>query len=473
MIYRRPNRTDVTIERKVLERVRPPEDQLKKLEEITRDLSARVREIGKYFDLAVEPFLAGSVAKGTCLKDPDVDLFILFPSDVPLDTVTGKGMAIARSIIEGQERYAQHPYLRGSYEGFNVDLVPAYRLPDTSSLMTAVDRTPFHVNYINRVLMKEQRDEVRLLKQFMKGIGKYGAEEAVQGFSGYLLELLVIHFGTFHAVLKGLSDYVPGTRLDTFHLLRDDELPESEDVGTFEDPMVFIDPVDLKRNVASPVSIDSLGFTIQAAREYLKRPRMTFFFPNPPDVLSRQRLEGLVRDRETTLTGIKLPVFHENADVVHGQLRKSVRAITRLCNRSGFPVLHSGYNVLGKECVMLFEFEVSHLPVIYVHHGPRVGEGNEREFLEKWSQSERTLVGPYVEDGNWRVDVIRGQTTVEELLYTEIPTLSLGKHINEVVAKDLHIMRQDELMNKLYRPTLTRFFLRRPPWTWGMEPEIS
>ncbi|UCC92698.1 MAG: CCA tRNA nucleotidyltransferase, partial [Thermoplasmata archaeon] len=460
----------MTIERKVLDQVRPPDEQIKKLEQVTRDLCARVRDIGQYFDINVEPFVAGSVAKDTHLRDPDVDIFILFPPDVPLEELTAKGMDIARSIIDGEEKYAQHPYLQGTFEGFSVDMVPAYRLKDTKSLMTAVDRTPFHVKYVNNTLLKEQHDEVRLFKAFLKGIGKYGAEETVQGFSGYLVELMVIHFGTFHAALKGLSAYVPGTQLDTFHLLRDDDVPDPEDVGRFDDAMVFIDPVDHKRNVASPVSLETLGFVIMAVREYLKRPRMTFFFPNPPDVLSRQRLEGLMTDRETTLVGIEIPKFHENADVIHGQLRKAVRAITRMCNRSGFPVLHSSYNVLGKKCIMLFEFEVSHLPVVYVHHGPRVGEGNEAEFMEKWGSSERTLVGPYIEEGFWKVDVIRSQTTVEDLLYAEIPTLSLGKHINAEVSKDLIVMSANDLMHKMFRPTLTTFFLRTPPWLWGVEP---
>ncbi len=461
----------MSIEAKVLERVRPPDDQVKKLEQVVRDLSLRVRDIGAYFDVAVEPFIAGSVAKGTYLRDPDVDIFVLFPPDAPLEVVTEKGLAIAKSIIEGKERYAQHPYLRGTFEGFSVDMVPAYRLPDTSSLMTAVDRTPFHVRYVNATILEEQRDEVRLLKQFLKGIGAYGAEEAVQGFSGYLVELLVIHYGSFLSALKGLSEYVPGSRLDLFHLLHDEELPTEDEVGVFDDPMVFIDPVDIKRNVASPVSIETLSSVIHAVREYLKRPRMTFFFPNPPDVLTRQRLEGLIRDRETTVMGIKVPAFHENADVVHGQLRKALRAITRLCNRSGFPVLHAQYAVLGKQCLMLFEFEVASLPMVYVHHGPQVGEGNEAEFLEKWSENERTLVGPYLEEGSWRVDLIRSYANVHDLLREEVPTLNLGKHVTQVVAKKLEVLGPDDLMHKLYRPTLTRFFMRVPSWLWGLEPD--
>ncbi len=470
MIIELSNRTHVTIERKVLERVRPTDEQKKKLKGIVRDLCARVREIGQYFEVSVEPYVAGSVAKGTYLRDPDVDIFMLFPTSVPLDEMTKKGMSIANSIIDGEERYAQHPYLRGTFEGFSIDLVPAYNLKDTSSLMTAVDRTPFHVRFVNSTMVEEQRDEVRLLKQFLKGIGTYGAEESIQGFSGYLVELMVIHYGNFHAVLKGLSDYPPGTKMDLFHLVKEENLPEEDQVATFDDPMVFIDPVDWKRNVASPVSLDTLAFTIQAAREYLRKPRMTFFFPNPPDVLSRQRLEGLMRDRETTVMGVRFPVFHDNADVVHGQLRKALRAITRMCNRSGFPVLHGKHAVLGTYCLLLFEFEVSQLPMVYVHHGPRIGEGNEVEFWEKWSESEQTLVGPYLEDGCWRVDVIRGHTRVEDLLHEEVPSLNLGKHINKEAAEGLDIMTSQDLMHKMYRPTLTRFFMRTPSWIYGQEP---
>ena len=461
----------MTVERKVLERVTPTEEQQKKLDKVVNDLSIRVREIGMYFNLVVEPFIAGSVAKNTHLREPDVDIFMLFSPDIPLETLTSKGLDIATSIIEGKERYAQHPYIQGTYEGFQVDMVPAYRLKDTSSLMTAVDRTPFHVKYVNATLLREQRDEVRLLKAFMKGIGTYGAEEAIQGFSGYLLELLTIHFGSFHAALKGLSQYVPGTRLDLFHMLKDDELPDEESVATFADAMVFIDPVDYKRNVASAVSLDTLAFTIYAAREYLLKPRMTFFFPNPPDVLPRQRLEGMLQDRETTVVGLTFPVFHENLDVVHGQIRKAIRAITRLCNRSGFPVLHNRYAILGKECLMLLEFEVSQLPMVTVHHGPQVGEGNEAEFMAKWSTDERTLAGPYIEDGSWRVDVIRTHTRVTDLLMAEIPTLNLGKHLTPAVSEGFSMWTGEDLVKKMYRPTLTRFFTRKPSWLWGQEPK--
>jgi tRNA CCA-adding enzyme len=209
----------MNIEDEVLARVRPPREQQDRIVQVVRDLVARVRQVALYFKLEVEPFVAGSVAKDTYLKDPDIDIFMLFPPDTPVEVVAKKGLDIARSIMEGEEKYAQHPYLRGSYGGFEVDLVPAYKLPDTKVLQTAVDRTPFHVEFVNRCLKPEQRDQVRLLKQFLKGIGTYGAEEATQGFSGYMVELLVMRFGSFDGALRGLVDLPMGRPLDLFAML--------------------------------------------------------------------------------------------------------------------------------------------------------------------------------------------------------------------------------------------------------------
>lgn len=457
----------MSVEREVLARIRPSAEQERQLEHVVRDIVTRVRQLSHYFETDVEPMVAGSVAKGTHLRDPDIDIFMLFPPEMPKDLVADKGLAIARSIMDGEERYAQHPYLRGTYEGFTVDLVPAYRLTDTKALQTAVDRTPFHVAFVNEHLKGEQRDEVRLLKQFLKGISTYGAEEATQGFSGYLTELLVMRYGTFQGALKGLLELPPGKVLDLLDMLPEAARPAPSDVGSFEDPLVFIDPVDPKRNVASPLSAQSLGLTRQAAVEYLEAPNMRFFFPSKPDALPPERLRNLMEVRETKVVAINLPVFHENPDVVHGQLRKAVRAINRLCNLSGYPVLHADQRVVGKECLIMLEIEVASLPAATVHRGPKVGGGNDREFVAKWTKDARTLAGPYVEDGQWRVDVLRQYTRVEELLRVELLSLNLGKQLNKELEQGVRLLTAEELLAPTYAEALTAFLKRIPPWRWG------
>jgi tRNA nucleotidyltransferase (CCA-adding enzyme) len=62
--------------------------------------------------------------------------------------------------------------------------------------LSATDRTPF-IHYVKKRLGKTLQDDVRLLKKFMQGIKVYGAEIKTGGFSGYLCELLILHYGSF------------------------------------------------------------------------------------------------------------------------------------------------------------------------------------------------------------------------------------------------------------------------------------
>ena len=113
------------------------------------------------------------------------------------------------------------------------------KIDSTEHLISAVDRTPFHTRYVKEHLKEDQKNDVRLLKQFMKGIGTYGAEARTRGFSGYLLELLVLRYGTFKDVISAMAGWTNGTVLSL----------ERAGAKRFNDPLVFFDPVDPSRNI--------------------------------------------------------------------------------------------------------------------------------------------------------------------------------------------------------------------------------
>ena len=106
----------------------------------------------------IEPLLVGSVAKDTYLKEPDLDVFMLFDPATPRDDLKRMGLDIGRRVLpDGEERYAEHPYIHGFFEGLEVDLVPCYRIVDGSQKMSAVDRTPFHTRYVSENMEPGQR----------------------------------------------------------------------------------------------------------------------------------------------------------------------------------------------------------------------------------------------------------------------------------------------------------------------------
>src|SRR5436190_1381599 len=116
-----------------------------------------------------------------------------------------------------------------------------------------------------------QQNDVRLLKAWAEGIGVYGAEAKVLGFSGYLCELLVLKYGSFRGVLENSLSWRPTTVLEL------DRPP----ARTFTEPLVVVDPVDPNRNVASAVGVEQMATFVHAARAYLQAPSERFFFPRP------------------------------------------------------------------------------------------------------------------------------------------------------------------------------------------------
>ena len=206
----------------------------------------------------------GSIAKGTWLAgSADIDLFLLLDPSVPAQRLERIALDVGHAVLQAtQTRYAQHPYVTGSFEGRTVDLVPAYAVASPSSKMSAVDRTPFHTEWVRRELDEAARGQARLVKRWMKGVGVYGAQTATGGFSGYLAEVLVARFGGLAGVVTWLAGNAQPRRI----ALGSDQV--SDDVS----PLVVVDPIDPARNCAAAVQSTTLQDAAAAAQAYTKQP---------------------------------------------------------------------------------------------------------------------------------------------------------------------------------------------------------
>ncbi len=439
----------MTLESEVLKEIKPAAAQDRKVISAVDELSEKVLKQARRLDVFVEPMLVGSVAKGTHLKDPDIDLFMLFTESTTLETMKEAGLAIGKAVIDGREHYAQHPYVRGEFKGFQVDLVPAFRIRDTRMKMSAVDRTPFHTDFVKKNLKKGMADEVRLVKRFMKGIECYGAEAKVQGFSGYLCELLVMRFGSFRAVLESAAEWKVGQALEL------PGYPGSE----FPEPLTFVDPVDSSRNVASAVAPETLLRFIHAAREYLTSPSRKFFFPVARRTWSPERIKEVAGERLANIMSMSFPRLNLIDDVVYPQLRKSLAAVTALLERSDFGVEKTTIHV-DDSTHLLVELASIALPKPRRHRGPPVNSENVDEFLAKW----KTLgvSAPYVESGRWYVMAERQYTRADDLLKAQLKALPLGKDVKK--QGDIALSSGQAVLVEEHLAALTHHFDERMPW---------
>ena len=261
--------TIMNVETEVLSRVKPSPDERKRLllvvEELLQKVDATAAALGVR---GIRSKLVGSAARGTWTSGThDLDIFIPFPVHTTRDELEKYGLLIAREIAKDadrfEERYAEHPYLNMQYKRFDVDMVPCFAVDCASNIKSAVDRTPFHNEFVKERI-RGIEDEVLKLKQFMKGTGVYGSELRTKGFSGYLTELLIIRYGSFKEVVSNACDWRPGIVIDL------------QEHGSMEhnEPFVVVDPTDPKRNVAAALSVNRFARFIDVCCSYKEKPSM-------------------------------------------------------------------------------------------------------------------------------------------------------------------------------------------------------
>jgi tRNA nucleotidyltransferase (CCA-adding enzyme) len=450
------------LEATVSARVAPTAEMQDRVGRARTALVERVREAAaQRSSPLVRALVAGSAARGTYLSDRlDVDLFLLFPPDLPRDRLREEGLALGRAVLSDTEtRYAEHPYLRGRFEGFNVDAVPGYAITDPSRPLSPVDRTPFHQEYLSARETPALVAQVRLAKQFFRALGVYGSESRTEGFSGYLVELLVLRFGSLQGLLGAARSWRVPVRIE-------DASRDPPRLPT-EVALILADPVDPHRNVASALSRRNLALLILAAGAYLDRPTESWYEVRPDRPFAREAAMARIQERGTHVAVVSLPRPDLVDDTLYPQVRKAERAIAEEVARSGFDVIGSASAVEPTRVVIAVEVGHPHRPAVRAQDGPPAGLDRVGQFLEKWTAPDApVLQGPYVRaDGSLGVDTRRSERAVEAVILSVLPRLSLGRdltpdHAGAVTVRALG----DESDSPALSVALRELVGRRLPW---------
>jgi tRNA nucleotidyltransferase (CCA-adding enzyme) len=458
----------------VLKRVTPTASERKQVLSLAKRLLEKVREEAKERGVETDVRVEGSVAKNTWLRDcPEIDVFMRVPTTMPREAFGTVCLEIAKKATEGYrqiERFAEHPYLEAVVDNVWVNIVPCYSVK-RGEWRSATDRTPFHTDYVKPLLNEQKGGEVRLLKRFMKGVGVYGAEIKVGGFSGYLCELLVLNYGSFTEVLEAAADWKERTIIDyEGHYERKDDAKK-----LFEEPFVTVDPVDKRRNVAAAVRKERLDEFIVASRAFLKAPDIKFFYPPQIEALEPTELVNRINARGSAIVFISFEACPVVSDVLWGQLYRSQRALRKLIQKHDFTVLRDTVWSNEKNLnIFVFEVENRFLPNMKRHFGPPLSKRVSCEkFLRKHLGAESTVSGPRIEGGRWVVDIQRRYTDVVELLNEKLgdkgASVGLAEFVVNAVADSLEVSVNDEAL-KLYSAYpdfakfLTEYLTGKPRW---------
>ncbi|MFX0097618.1 MAG: CCA tRNA nucleotidyltransferase [Candidatus Hodarchaeota archaeon] len=462
-----------SVSRRALKRLIPGKREKEEIFAITKKLVQELnQEIKKREIENVEAKIEGSIAKNTWTSgDRDIDIFILFPKEFSKEDAVSIGLDVAKiPFKDWEERYAEHPYIRGQIDTYRVDVVPSFRIRNISEMLTAVDRTPLHTEYVNEHLAKWQVDEVRLLKGFMKGIGVYGAEIKIGGFSGYLSELLIIKYGVFIEVLKSCPDWKETGIIDIKRHYEDPKTIRK----IFSDEFIVVDPVDKARNVAAALNSARLDEFRAAAHAFLKEPTLRFFFPKESVPFTSEEIRSIIEARRTDILILVFGTPDIVPDILWGQLYKSIKAIKQILTKEEFRVTREDvWSDEEKIAAMIFELENANLPKVRTHKGPPVGSSDQDIFLGKYSESDTVLSGPWTEGGRWFVDLKREHFDAKQFLVEElrmnIGSIGLGKYIRQKIEEGYEIYRNEEIIeickkNYEFSKFIAQFYRKTPTW---------
>jgi len=177
---------------------------------------------------------------------------------------------------------------------------------------------------------------------------------------------MVQRYGSFVRVIEAMSN------ISEKQIVAISDDYDKDIVKGFQSPMVIIDPIDLRRNLAAAISPESVGKFVLASRAFMKRSSISFFTEN-----------GNKKEKKTKGTGrsILLPNLlaiefehgKRSPDVIWGQLKRSMNAISKQLEIAGFTVIRSRcITDEERSAAFVFLLESTTLPSYIERKGPHI-----------------------------------------------------------------------------------------------------
>jgi len=262
--------------RQVLEEIKPEKEKVREVEEFLKKLNSEIKK----HKIKAKATAGGSYAKKTWLKgDYDVDIFVKF-------NMKYKNKDLSKLLAKVLKKFKPE-LVHGSRDYFWVknlikfEIVPVLDIKKPEQAQNVTDFSPWHVKWVNEK-GKKYKDDIRLAKKFMKANGVYGAESYIHGFSGHVVDILVIYYKGFLSMLRAAAKWKPKTIIDpTRKIGRKAVLVLNK--SKIQGPLIVIDPVQPNRNAAAAVNTKMFEKFISAAKKFIKKPAKEAFEPKKTD----------------------------------------------------------------------------------------------------------------------------------------------------------------------------------------------
>ncbi len=283
--------------------------------------------------LHAKALLGGSGAKGTWLRGAhDADIFVLFDFQK-----YAKRSHLLADILEKplKKLFKSYERLHGSRDYFQIlaggyvfELIPILQIQKAAEALNITDISPLHADWVTKNSDGKLRDDIRLAKQFCRAQKCYGAESYIRGFSGYVLEVLAIHFGGFLPLLQNIIRWDEKKEKEVIDIMKyyggKKEAFKEMNQSKLGSPFILIDPTDRTRNAAAALSYEKFALFKKKAKEFLESPNAKFF--------EKEKITGEIlkcRYPNSTVAHLVLSSLKGKEDVAGAKLLQAFEALKK------------------------------------------------------------------------------------------------------------------------------------------------
>jgi len=340
--------------KEVLKKIKPSKEEEKEVKRITKEILSKIKI--KH----AKPILGGSGAKETWLRGlHDIDIYVKFN---PKKYENGEISKVLKKELKKRFKrvetlYGSRDYYRVREGNYTIEIIPIFEIKKVEEAQNITDISPFHAKWVRK---HKKGDQIRLTKAFCRAQKCYGAESYIQGFSGYVLEILTIHYGGFEKFIKKVSKWKRKENVD----------PEKHGVelnkAKTHSPLILIDPVQADRNAAAALGKKKYNRLIQAAQHFLHEPTDNAFEKKE---ITIEQLKQKAEGKKLILLEVK-PSKGKH-DVVGAKLVKALEYIRKQLMLKDFKIYDYNWK-WEHQTLFWFILDEEELSEFREHQGPHL-----------------------------------------------------------------------------------------------------
>jgi len=367
----------MNILKQIIKELKPEKDVVDKCTAVLDTINSEIKKK----NIKASAVLGGSIAKGTFLKDDyDCDIFVRFNLSYKKKNISDLLEKILKIFPRVKRIHGSRDYFNFKSNQINFEVVPVLDIKKAEQALNITDCSPLHVKWVRDNLKKNPKlaDDIRLTKAFCKSCNVYGAESYIRGFSGHVLDILVIYYRGFMPLLKNAVKWKEQEVIDFNNYYKGHALEKLNKSKLSS--LVVIDPIQPERNAAAVLSRENFLLFKKSATNFLKKPSKKFFEKKE---ITINELKDKSKHKNLVLLDVK--AFDGKDDVVGSKLLKAFNYITKNLVSNDFTVYDKGWKWdKKKNSLFWFILKQEILPESFKRIGPPIkNKENVKQFMKK------------------------------------------------------------------------------------------